>query len=364
VQNGQFYRSLWGTISTGAVWRGRIINRKKDGSLFQEDTTISSVRDSAGAITSYIAVKRDVTASIALEAQLLQAQKMEAVGRLAGGVAHDFNNILSVILSYAELIGADLNPGEPLCADIGQIKTAALRAADLTRQLLAFSRQQVLQPKVLNVNESLAATEKMLGRLLGADIEVSVLPGLGLWNVLADPGQVEQILMNLAVNARDAMGRGGKLTVETANVSLGEGYASTHGDVQPGSYVELAVSDTGSGMDKETQARIFEPFFTTKEKGKGTGLGLATVFGIVKQSGGHIFVYSEPGQGTTFKIYLPRVSGEAAGSRPSLEPESADLERGSATILLVEDDDQVRIIARNVLRRHGYVDPAPIRWTV
>ncbi len=355
VQSEQFYLSLWETIRTGAVWRGRLINRKKNGSIFHEDATISSVRDSSGAIASYIAVKRDVTASIVLQAQLLQAQKMEAVGRLAGGVAHDFNNILSVILSYAEVIGGELKPSEPLRADIGEVKTAALRGADLTRQLLAFSRQQVLQPKVLNVNECLANTEKMLGRLLGADIEVSMLPEPSLWNVLADPGQVEQVLMNLAVNARDAMPDGGKLTVETANVDLDEGYASTHGDVQPGSYVQLAVSDTGSGMTKETLARIFEPFFTTKEQGKGTGLGLATVFGIVKQSGGHIFVYSELDQGTTLKIYLPKVSSAVAEPRASLELTSADVERGNASILIVEDDDQLRIITRNILRRQGYV---------
>lgn len=355
VQDEPFYRALWETLSSGAVWRGRLVNRKKDGSLFHEDATISSVRDSAGVVTSYIAVKRDVTASIALEAQFLQAQKMEAVGRLAGGVAHDFNNILSVILSYAEMVGGDLKPNEPLRADIEEIKTAALRGAGLTRQLLAFSRQQVLQPKVFSLNESLAATEKMLGRLLGADIDVTMLPRPGLWNVLADPGQVEQILMNLAVNARDAMSHGGKLTVETANVNLDESYASTHRDVQPGSYIELAVSDTGSGMNKETLARIFEPFFTTKERGKGTGLGLATVFGIVKQSGGHIFVYSEPGEGTTFKVYLPRVGSAVADPHPSLEPEAADSYRGSATILLVEDEDQLRTVARNILRRQGYV---------
>jgi len=355
LQDERFYRSLWDTISSGAVWRGRLVNRKKDGSLFHEDATISSVRDSDGVITSFVAVKRDVTARIALEALYLQAQKMEAVGRLAGGVAHDFNNVLSVILSYADLIRDDLAPDDPVRADIGEIKTAALRAADLTRQLLAFSRQQVLQPKVLSLNASLAGTEKMIGRLLGADIEVTMLPGQALWNVLADPGQVEQILMNLAVNARDAMTGGGKLTIETANVNLDDTYASTHGDVQPGSYVELAVSDTGSGMNRQTLGRIFEPFFTTKDKGKGTGLGLATVFGIVKQSGGHIFVYSEPGEGTTFKIYLPRASGAVADPHPPLEPAVPDPERGGATILLVEDEDQLRIVARDILRRQGYV---------
>jgi CheY-like chemotaxis protein len=238
-------------------------------------------------------------------------------------------------------------------ADIQEIRTAALRAADLTRQLLAFSRQQVLETKVLNLNEVLAEMEKMLGRLLGADIEVTILPARKLGNVKADPGQLEQIVMNLAVNARDAMLAGGHLTLETANVDLDEDYANAHHDVRPGSYVELAVSDTGTGMNKETQGRLFEPFFTTKDKGKGTGLGLATVFGIVKQSGGHIFVYSEPGKGTTFRIYLPRVGDVADAQAPvQTAPETEGL---GGTILLVEDEDQLRILARTVLRRQGYV---------
>jgi PAS domain S-box-containing protein len=300
-----------------------------------------------------ISLSLDLSERKRLEDQFRQAQKMEAVGRLAGGIAHDFNNILSVILTYAEMIGSDLKADDPLRLEVQEISTAGLRATELTKQLLAFSRQQVLESKVLDLNRSVAGMERMLGRLLGADIELTILPASGLWNVKADPGQVEQIIMNFAVNARDAMPNGGKLTLETANVDLDDDYAREHHEVRAGSYVMLAATDSGVGMDKETLARIFEPFFTTKEKGKGTGLGLATVFGIVKQSNGHIWVYSEPGQGTTFKVYFPRVHGAAAvrdSQRP--EPESG---RGSETILLVEDDEQVRRMARGILRRHGYV---------
>jgi two-component system, cell cycle sensor histidine kinase and response regulator CckA len=285
--------------------------------------------------------------------QLLHAQKMEAVGRLAGGLAHDFNNILSVITSYAELVGIDHGTDAALCADIDEIKKASLRATALTRQLLAFSRQQVLSLRVLDLNQSIGAMENMLRRLLGADIDLTTLPASGLWNISADAGQIEQIVMNLAVNSRDAMPQGGQVTIETANVVLDEDDAQAHHGASEGSYVLLALTDTGSGMDKKTLARIFEPFFTTKETGKGTGLGLATVFGIVNQSGGHILVSSEPGKGTTFKVYFPRVTG-AAEVRPSDRP-GPDSSRGSETILLVEDDDQVRAVARGILRRNGYV---------
>jgi PAS domain S-box-containing protein len=299
-----------------------------------------------------IAIALDLSDRKRLEAQFRQAQKMEAVGRLAGGIAHDFNNMLSIILSYSELIAMELEPDEPLRADVEEIRKAGLRAADLTRQLLAFSRQQVLELKVLSLNSRVAEMEKMLGRLLGADVALTFLLEPRLWNIEADPGQIEQILMNLAVNARDAMPEGGKLTIQTANVTLDEDYAAIHAEVLPGSYVMLAVSDTGIGMNAETQARLFEPFFTTKEKGKGTGLGLATVFGIVKQSGGHIWIYSEPGKGATFKLYFPRASG--VETSPSERPPSESL-RGDETILLVEDDAQVRSLARTVLRRSGYV---------
>jgi PAS domain S-box-containing protein len=351
VQNDDFYRTLWATINGGKTWRGRLVNRKKDGSIYTEDATISPVRAPSGEITSYVAVKRDISPTLALEAQLLHAQKMEAVGQLAGGVAHDFNNILSVILSYAEMMCDDLAPDGPLHGDAQEIKRAARRATDLTRQLLAFSRRQVLEAKVLNLNHVLSGMEKMLTRLLGADVALTILTAGYLWNVKVDPGQIEQILMNLAVNSRDAMPRGGRLTIETANVELDADYAEAHHGVEPGAYVEIAVSDTGTGMDPETKSRIFEPFFTTKERGKGTGLGLATVFGIVRQSKGHIWVYSEPGQGTTFKIYFPRFGGPVATLSTRPEPPSS---RGNETVLLVEDDEQVRVLARNILRRNGY----------
>jgi two-component system cell cycle sensor histidine kinase/response regulator CckA len=351
AQGDAFYRTLWTTLGSGKTWRGQLVNRKKDGTLYTQESTISPVRDEGGAVASYVGVHRDVTAALSMEAQLLHAQKMEAVGRLAGGVAHDFNNVLSVILSYAELITADLKSDDPLRADIEEIRRAGLRAAELTRQLLAFSRRQVLETKVVNLNDSLAAIEKMVGRLLGADVTLAVSPGINLWNVVVDPGQFEQILMNLAVNARDAMPRGGKLSVETANAVLDEEFARAHPDVHAGEYVMVGVSDTGAGMDRETQSRIFEPFFTTKEK--GTGLGLATVFGIVRQSGGHIWVYSESGVGTTFKVYLPRFAGAAVS--PSAAPSELEAERGSETILLVEDEEPVRVLARTILQRHGYV---------
>jgi PAS domain S-box-containing protein len=286
------------------------------------------------------------------QAQFLQAQKMEAIGRLASGVAHDFNNVLTAIMGYTDLLLRDLIAGDPMQADLEEIRRAAGRAAALTRQLLIFSRKQVLQPKVLDLNAVVTDMENMLRRLLGENIDLITVLNPAFGRVKADQGQIEQVIMNLAVNARDAMSQGGQLAIETANVELDEAYARQHLDVQPGSYVMLAVSDNGCGMDAEIQSHLFEPFFTTKEHGKGTGLGLSTVYGIVKQSGGHIWVYSEPEQGTTFKIYLPRTE-QAAGT---LEPSITDVRplRGSETILLVEDEDVVRALAQRVLRRQGY----------
>jgi len=286
------------------------------------------------------------------EEQLRHSQKMEAIGRLSGSVAHDFNNLLSIILSYSDLVLSDLKPIDPLRADIESIKRAGEKAADLTRQLLAFSRQQVLTPRTLDLTEVLRESEKMLRRLLSADIEIVTHYARSLLPVKVDPGQIDQVLLNLVVNARDAMPEGGKLTIETKNVELDESYTTEHFGVASGPHVMLAVSDTGIGMDQQTQARIFEPFFTTKEVGKGTGLGLSTVFGIVRQSGGHIWVYSEPGGGTTFKVYLP-VSDDAEPV-PPLETIAPTTLQGTETILLVEDQDEVRRVAQAILRRYGY----------
>ncbi len=285
------------------------------------------------------------------EEQLRQSQKMEAVGVLAGGVAHDFNNLLSVILCYADLSRSKLSPDDLLREDIEEITKAAKRAADLTRQLLMFSRQQVLEPKVLVLDDVLASMEKMFQRILGADVDLVFLPGSSLGRVRVDPTGLEQVIMNLIVNARDAMPQGGKITIETGDVLLDDEYAKHHLGVTPGPYVMLAVTDTGRGIDRATQARIFEPFFTTKAKGKGTGLGLSTVFGIVKQSGGSIWLYSEPGRGTTFKVFLPCVD-EPTHVVPAFD---APLTlRGAETILLVEDDDQVRAVTSSLLQRSGY----------
>ena len=284
--------------------------------------------------------------------QFFQAQKMEAVGRLAGGVAHDFNNILSVVMTYADLLLMDLGPGEPMRSDLEEIRKAAERAAALTRQLLVFSRQQILEPKVLNLNDLIAGMAKMLERAVGEDLELTLVAASELESIRADPGQLEVALMNLASNARDAMPKGGRLTIRTANLEIGEAAARERPGVRPGSYVELSVSDTGMGMDLATQARIFEPFFTTKPPNKGAGLGLATVFGIVQQSSGHVWVESAPGKGTTFKILLPR-SGEPLTKLGSVDL-PVDSLTGSETILLVEDDPQVLVVVNNILKRFGY----------
>ena len=323
---------------------------RKDGTEFPIEVSLSPLHTEQGMLIS--SGIRDITERVALEERLRQSQKMEAVGRLAGGIAHDFNNLLTVILGYTQILDDGIARDSRQAESTSQIKSAANRAAGITRQLLAFSRKQVLSPRVINLNEVVLNLDSLLRRLIGEDIEVLTVPASDLGSVKADPGQIEQVIMNLALNSRDAMPNGGKLTLETANATLDETYARQHQPVIPGRYVMLAVSDTGAGMSPETMTRIFEPFYTTKEVGKGTGLGLSMVYGIVKQSGGYIWVYSEPGQGTTFKIYLPRVDQPVEGT--GSEPHVVNVLRGTETILLVEDDPQLRQLSSSVLAHCGY----------
>jgi PAS domain S-box-containing protein len=346
------------TSGKGGISQFRWIARDERVVWVEAHSTV--ICDDKGNPLGMRGVTIDITASkeaersrAQLEEQLRQAQKIDSIGRLAGGVAHDFNNILTAIRGYAELLLLELAPGDPMRSSVTEIRRAGERAADLTRQLLAFSRRQLLQPRVLALNSLIADSIKMLKRLLGEDIELVTLQDPELGHVKADAGQMEQVILNLALNARDAMPQGGKLTLETRNVTLQEQYAQKHFSLQPGSYIMLAISDIGCGMDPQTLSHIFEPFFTTKEPGKGTGLGLSTVYGIVQQSGGSIWVYSEPGRGTTFKIYLPRIEeplGEAE-EKPQTEPDNP---RGSETILVVEDDEIVRKLTGQALRRYGY----------
>jgi two-component system cell cycle sensor histidine kinase/response regulator CckA len=325
------------------------VHRRKDGTTFPVEITGTYLEfQGEGFSFSFI---RDITERKQLEEQLLQAQKMEAIGRLAGGVAHDFNNMLTVILGYAELIKARLPHDDPLSKDVSEIQKAAGHSRDITRQLLAFSRKQMIAPRLMNLNEVIANTKEALARLIGEDVDLRFHPAPDLWEIRFDPSQVDQILVNLAVNARDAMPGGGALTIETANVRLDESYCRERLDCTPGPYVFLGVSDDGVGMDKETLSHLFEPFFTTKEVGQGMGLGLAPVYGIVKQNGGIINVYSEPGQGTTFKIYFPAVAQKDEIGEKADEPAMA---ASSGTILLVEDDAMVREMTATMLQAIGY----------
>jgi len=348
----EFYKQMWETILAGQVWHGEMMNRRKDGSLYTEDQTITPIRDEQNEITHFVAIKQDVSENRLLAQQLQQAQKMESVGRLAGGVAHDFNNMLGVIIGYSELLEEQVAGNEDFSRKTREIKNAGHRAAALTRQLLAFSRQQVFETTVLNLNEIVSETGRMLHRIIGDDIEIimELHPELGA--VQADSGQIQQVIMNLATNARDAMPRGGKLCIETANADLDESFASSHNPTVPGPYVKLSVSDTGTGMDDETKSHIFEPFFTTKEIGKGTGLGMATVFGVVKQSGGYIWVESSPGNGTRFDIYFPKIQHPGT---PSKKLEMAvNAQWGSETILLAEDSEPFRELTKQLLESKGY----------
>ncbi len=325
--------------------------RHKDGTYRQIIARGSPILDESGGVSRLVGSHVDITEHAQLQSHFLQAQKMESVGTLAGGIAHDFNNLLTVINGTADLVLSDLADGDPLHEDLNQIRNAGQRAAALTRQLLAFSRKQILRAEVLDLNAVVADMHGMLQRLLGERIELVVRPAKGLAAVKADRGQIEQIVMNLSVNARDAMPEGGALTIETHNVDLDAEYAAVHPSAVPGPHVLLAVSDAGVGMDAETLTRIFEPFFTTKESGRGTGLGLSTVYGIVKQSGGTVWVYSEPGRGSTFKIYLPQVSERAQVVRAA---PAAKTTRGTETILVVEDEESVRMLAARVLEAAGY----------
>jgi PAS domain S-box-containing protein len=328
-----------------------LVNYHKDGTTFWNALSLAPCHDAAGRLTHFVGVQTDITPFKKIESQLQQAQKMEAIGRLAGGVAHDFNNLITVINGYSELLLGRLGPEDPLRGLLSEVSRAGERATSLTRQLLALGRQQVLEPKVLDLNAEVSDAEKMLCRVLGEDMILTTVLEPTLGRVKVDPGQMHQVLLNLAFNARDAMPQGGRLTIETHNVTLDKSCSRAHPNLQPGTYSMLAVSDTGVGMDEATKSHIFEPFFTTKAPGKGTGLGLATVHGIVKQSGGSIEVYSERGLGTTFKVYLPQVTERlSAGKAPADLP----LPGGSETVLLAEDEDGVRAVTGHILRQCGY----------
>jgi two-component system, cell cycle sensor histidine kinase and response regulator CckA len=327
--------------------------RRYDGTFLWARVNTSVHRDAEGRPQHFISVVEDITEWRALETQFRQTNKMDAIGQLAAGVAHDFNNLLSVVVSYSELLADDLKTGDPMQDDLKEIKGAGLRGVELTRQLLAFSRKQVLLPQHVDLADIVTGMEKMVGRLIGEDIELSTTRTPSRGRILVDPGQMEQVIMNLAVNARDAMPNGGQIRVDTSELFLDEAYAAEHIGVKPGPHIVLNVTDNGTGMDRATLTHIFEPFFTTKDPGKGTGLGLATVFGIVRQSGGTIWVESELGVGTTFKVCFPiaEATGIPVGS---LSPPEIRTLRGSETILLVEDEEPVRTLAAAILRRYGY----------
>jgi two-component system cell cycle sensor histidine kinase/response regulator CckA len=352
-QDRAYYERMWAKLLSGQVFRDVLINRKKNGELYWSEKTIAPIVDERGEIRNFISNDRDITEQHMLQEQLLHSQKMDAVGQLAGGVAHDFNNLLMVISSYAELLSESISATNAKAQHQAQeILKAARRASVLTQQLLAFSRKQLMCPRILDLNTVLADFGRMLPRMIGEDIQVIIHGGTSLWKVKADPAQIEQVIMNLAVNARDAMPRGGQLVLETSNERLDEAYAGRHVGVAAGEYVMLTVSDTGCGIPADALPHIFEPFFTTKASGKGTGLGLPTVYGIVKQSGGFVWVYSEVDHGSVFKVYLPRataVSENGREERPSMPPP-----RGSETILVVEDEDAVRESTSEYLTSRGY----------
>ena len=352
-QDAAFYRTLWDTILAGDVWRGELVNKRKDGSRYLEEMTITPLVDPSGTITHFIGIKQDVTQRKTLESQLQQAQKMESVGLLAGGVAHDFNNMLGVILGTVEIAMEQVDPAQPLYDDLLEIRKATVRSADLTRQLLAFARRQTIAPTVLDLNETVPGLLSMLQRLIGEDISLLWQPATALWPVLMDRSQMDQILTNLCVNARHAIAGIGTVRIATANAVADAAFCAQHAEAVSGEYVQLSVRDTGSGMDAATQARIFEPFFSTKDLGAGIGLGLATVYGAIKQNQGFVTVASTLGAGTTFDIYLPRHEGSATPARQT-GAVAADL-RGSETILVVEDEPAVSRLVTKALDAQGYL---------
>ncbi|AFM24531.1 PAS domain S-box protein [Desulfomonile tiedjei] len=349
--DNEFYRHMWDTITHGKTWTGHLINRRKEGTLFEEDVSISPVKADSGEITNYVAVKRDVTKEVSLQRQLLQAQKMEAIGTLAGGMAHDFNNILQVVLGFSELMLAAKSKEDSDYSDLHKIHHAASSGADLVRNLLTLGRKVETKPIPMDLNNQVRTVKKLLQRTIPKMIGIKLDLAGDLMRMDADPGQIEQIIMNLAVNARDAMGEKGTLTLKTENIVLDEEYCRTYANTQPGQYVLLSVSDTGHGMGRETLQRIFEPFYTTKELGRGTGLGLSMVYGIVNQHGGHIRCESEIGLGSTFRVYFPAI--KAIEESPSGETDKV-LALGTETILLVDDEEFVRDLGARILRKGGY----------
>jgi PAS domain S-box-containing protein len=349
--NESFYKEMWSSLGRGEVWTGHFINRRKDGSLFEEDATISPVRDPSGNTVSFVAVKRDVTRMVSLEKQVRMAQKMESVGTLAGGIAHDFNNALTGIIGFGEMVKLRIANDPKALSDLDEVFRGAERASVLTRQLLTFARRQVFDLANLDLNEVVTGLVKLLRKVTREDIEIRTLPAEGLPTIRADQGQVEQVLMNLSLNARDAMPGGGQLVVETKAAWLEEEYVKRYPYMKAGRYAVLSVSDTGIGMDEETRERIFEPFFTTKGPDKGTGLGLAVVYGIVKQHNGFIHVYSEPEKGTTFRIYFPAVDAPVDAK---VIASRGIIRGGNETILLAEDDESVRHLTERTLSSYGY----------